>query len=1183
MPEKVATIESFLARISRGENAAAGFLPGSSPSWLIGLIQRRLKRPMLILAPEEDKAEQAAKELALFGACEPVIFSSLDYYQPEGTERSGERAGALARILKGETQMVVASAVSVFQPTIPRELLKGYLFELKPGAKIHREELLSRLIAAGYQRAATVSEPGEVSSRGGIIDVFPPGAGAPARIDFFGNEVESIRFFEPADQKSKAKAESCLVWPAREMILTEDRWRALKQALFRLAEEMKKEPGQAPAKSFARALQELTSRLDREQHFYGEERFLPLIDGKNSLLDYLSGDWMVVMVDELAISQSLGATATRAQEDWARLVAGGSFLPPPGKIFLASEELSSRLAPLQKIFMGVSLKGKEPEPASGFSLKIDLEGPSEIQLAFESNPELGFSPKFTEPISRFLEELKRELSEKFSLIVVSSSRSQSERLSALLREHEIYPAEMDSAEEFYAPVWPLALTAGELSSGVKVPEFGLVLVSEREIFGEKIKRPLAKPEQTEWMQDDLSDLEPGELVVHIEHGIGIYRGMSQLKVSSFEKWDYLKDRSRPRVSQPVLEIEYAEGARLYLPVDQIHLVQKYRNPGESRPRLDRLGSQSFIQAKQRAEQAILNLAHELLDLYASREVFPGFNYAPPDHTFREFEASFDYEETPDQEKVIGDVLADLLSGRPMDRLVLGDVGYGKTEVALRASFLAAMQGKQVALLCPTTILAQQHFDNFRKRLADWPLEVRMLSRFSTRTEQKKIVGELKAGLCDVAIGTHRLLSKDVEFRELGLLIVDEEQRFGVVQKEKVKQLKKTVDCLTLSATPIPRTMQMTMLGLRDLSIINTPPPDRQAIHTELIHFDQQLIREAILRELKRQGQVFFVHNRVQGIDQIARWLIRLVPEARIAIAHGQMDERRLEKVMHDFYRHEYDVLVSTAIIESGLDLPSANTIIINRADQFGLAQLYQLRGRIGRSRERGYAYLVVPSRAEIKGEAVKRLKALKEFTELGSGFRLAAYDLKIRGAGNLLGREQSGQISRIGYELYLRLLENKVKELKGQKLEEGFEPRIKLALPAFLPEDYVPGDSERLSWYKRLAMALDETSLNSLRDELLDRYGKIPEPAENLLQVVRLKFSMRKMKIPELDADEKQAVISFEETSRVNFDRLLELVQTQPDRFRLTKDQSVVYSVSEKSRLFAELESLFAQIQVQAA
>jgi transcription-repair coupling factor (superfamily II helicase) len=633
----------------------------------------------------------------------------------------------------------------------------------------------------------------------------------------------------------------------------------------------------------------------------------------------------------------------------------------------------------------------------------------------------------------------------------------------------------------------------------------------------------------------------------------------------------------------VLEIEYAEAARLYLPVDQINLLQKYRNPGESRPRLDRLGSQSFVQAKNKAEEAIEKLAHELLDLYASREVFPGFSYAPPDHTFREFEASFEYEETPDQEKVIEDVLADLSAGRPMDRLVLGDVGYGKTEVALRAGFLAAMQGKQVAVLCPTTILAQQHFNNFQKRLKDWPLQVRMLSRFSTRAEQKKIIEELKTGLCDVVIGTHRLLSRDVEFKDLGLLIVDEEQRFGVVQKERVKQLKKTVDCLTLSATPIPRTMQMTMLGLRDLSVINTPPPDRQAIHTELVHFEPQLIREAVLRELKRQGQVFFVHNRVQGIDQIANWLAELVPEAKIAVAHGQMDERRLEKVMRDFYLHKYDVLVSTAIIENGLDLPSANTIIINRADQFGLAQLYQLRGRIGRSRERGYAYLVVPSRAEMKADALKRLKALKEFTELGAGFRLAAYDLKIRGAGNLLGREQSGQISRIGYELYLRLLENKVKELKGQKLVEEFEPRVKLALPAFLPEEYVPADSERLAWYKRLAMAKDETTLNALRDELVDRYGKIPEPAENLLQVVRLKFSMRQMKIPELDADDKQAVVSFAENSRVNFERLLELVQSQPDRFRLTRDQSVIYFFFDKNRLFDELTDLFVKIRNQSA
>jgi len=1173
-------IESLIARISGRQDAAVGFLPGSAAGWLAAYIRRRTKRPVLVLTQSEESAEQTLKELELFGDEPPAMFPALDYYQPEGTESSGERTAALARVLKDEAGIVVAPAAAIFQPTIDPQVLTRYLFELKPGQKIEREFLVSRLLESGYQVSSAASEPSEFSVRGGIMDVFPPCAKFPARIEFFGNEIESIRLFDPADQVSKEKSGRCLVWPAREMILTRENGPALKQAIYRLAEELKKGRLQGQNISFAPVLKDLTAKIDNQEHFYVEERFLPLLEKKYSLLDYLGKDWLVAVVDQMAVNQSLAALSKKAADDWSRLVSGGSLLPAPEQIYLSAQQVNQKLSGFQSLLLGISLKGREaPSPETGFNLNLETAAPRELQIAIELNPDLFFSPKLAEPISRFLEELKKLSAEKFKIILVSPSLSQSERLAEMLREHELFPAELAKKEEFFHAQWPLSIAVGELHTGFKVTEFGLVLISEREVFGEKIKKPLLKPSDIDWREEDLSDLAPGELVVHIQHGIGIYRGMSPVKVASFEKWDYLKDRSRPSLKQPCLEIEYDEGARLYLPVDQINLIQKYRNPGDARPKLDRLGSKSFEQAKQKAEESIEKLAHELLDLYAAREVYPGSFYSAPDHTYREFEASFEYEETPDQGKAIEDVLADLSQPRPMDRLVMGDVGYGKTEVALRASWLVAMQGKQVALLCPTTILAQQHFDNFARRFSGWPLEIRSLSRFSTRAEQKKNLEDLSAGLCDIVIGTHRLLSKDVHFKDLGLLIIDEEQRFGVVQKEKIKQLKKTVDCLTLSATPIPRTMQMSMLGLRDLSMINTPPADRQAIHTELVHFDQQLIREAILREIQRQGQVFFVHNRVQGIDQIGRFLARLVPEARVAIAHGQMDERRLEKVMHDFYKHKYDVLVSTAIIESGLDLPSANTIIINRADQFGLAQLYQLRGRIGRSRERGYAYLVVPSRTEVKGDAVKRLKALKEFTELGSGFKLAAYDLKIRGAGNLLGKEQSGQISRIGYELYLRLLENKVKELKGEKPEDQFDPRIKLALPAYLPEDYVPGDSERLGWYKRLAMAQDLALLDVLRAELMDRYGKIPGPAQNLLKVVRIKLLMKKMRVLEIEADEKSAVVTFDETSRVNFDKLIGMVKDNPDRFRFTKDQAVIYSVKESGLLFEELENFLKQVQ----
>jgi len=1172
-------IEFLLSRLREKKKVKLAFAPGSSASWLIGLIQRKINRPILVLTETPEKASEISEELKTFCPSPPALFPGLDYYQPEGTEPSGERAGALAQILTGQIQLLVAPAISVFQPTLAKNLLLQYLFELKPGANLEPEQFLARLSEAGYEFAETVSEPKQISRRGGIIDLFPPASQFPVRMEFFGDRIESLRAFDPVSQVSKQKLGRALIWPATELILTGERAQELKKALFKLAEDLKKSQLEKNI-SYTRPVQEIVNQLDNQSHFYAEERFLALLENAETLLDYLTDEWLVVTLDPLPVNQSLSKISLKAREDWARLVSGGSLLPKPGRIFFASEPVNEKFSRFQSITLGGWVSGKE-EPAPSGELELHLEpGQGQpIELVIEINPDLGFSPKLPEPVSKLLTEIKRLKSEKFSAILVCSTLSQGERLADLFREQEIFPAELESKDEFFEPKWPLTIAIGELAGGFRIPEFGLAIISEQEIFGEKIRRRLIPAERVEWKEEDLSDLEPGEPVVHLQHGIGLYQGMCRVKVASFEKWDVLKDRERPMMLQPCLEIEYADNAKLFLPVDRIHQIQKYRSPGEAPPKLDRLGTRSFELAKKRAMEAIEKLAEDLLELYAAREVFPGHAFPEPDHTYREFEAGFEYEETPDQENTIETVIEDLSRDRPMDRLVLGDVGYGKTEVALRAAFLVAMEARQAALLCPTTILAQQHFDTFQRRLKEWPLEVCMLSRFQSRISQKKILAQLKNGNCDIVIGTHRLLSKDVEFLDLGLLIIDEEQRFGVVQKEKIKKLKKTVHCLTLSATPIPRTMEMSLLGLRDLSTINTPPPDRQAIHTELIHFDQQLIREAILREMQRNGQVFFVHNRVQGIDQLARWISKLVPEAKIAVAHGQMDEKKLEQVMHGFYQHKYDVLVSTVIIESGLDLPSANTIIINRADQFGLAQLYQLRGRIGRSKEKGYAYLVVPSRAALKGDAVKRLKALKEFTELGSGFKLAAYDLKIRGAGNLLGREQSGQINRIGYELYLRLLEQKINALKGIKVEEEFEPRIKLAIPAFLAEDYIPGDSERLGWYKRLAMAQDQAQLNSLREELMDRYGKLPSEAATLLEVVRLKFQLKQSRIPELEADETRALITFNDQSRIDLDRLIQLAHHQPSSFKFTKDQKFLFLFQEKSPIFPQLQSLFQKIR----
>jgi transcription-repair coupling factor (superfamily II helicase) len=635
----------------------------------------------------------------------------------------------------------------------------------------------------------------------------------------------------------------------------------------------------------------------------------------------------------------------------------------------------------------------------------------------------------------------------------------------------------------------------------------------------------------------------GDPIVHLDQGIGLYRGLVKLALGN-EVNDFLY-------------LEYLGGDKLYLPVDRLHLVQKYMGVEDAVPPLDRLGGKAWERTKKKVRKAVEKIARELVELYAARRVLPGHQYSPPDPALREFEATFEFEETPDQLNAIQDVWEDMTSDRPMDRLICGDVGYGKTEVALRAAFKAAMDGRQVGFLVPTTVLAEQHYETFRKRFQPYPLNIRVLSRFKGPKEQKQILADLAAGKVDIIIGTHRLLQKDVHFKELGLLIVDEEQRFGVSHKEKLKQFRQTIDVLTLSATPIPRTLQMAMTGIREMSIINTPPADRMAIRTYLCRPEDGIIREAIQRELGRGGQVFFVHNRVRNLDSYAAYLKRLVPAARVGTAHGQMPEKDLEEVMWQFWHREIDVLVCTAIIEAGLDIPAANTIIINRAHALGLAQIYQLRGRVGRGREQAYAYLLVPEEEHLNPEAQKRLKALMEFTELGSGFKIALHDLQIRGAGNMLGAAQSGHIAEVGYELYLQLLEEEINRLKGEPRDQTPDPELHLPLSAYLPESYIPDIDQRLMIYRRLSGRLSQDEIDALSEELLDCYGPPTPEAINLLEVVRAKSVLRDIGIKRLDMSNGQITVTFADRNQIDRERLVAEVLKKPRRYQITPDNQL--------------------------
>ena len=761
------------------------------------------------------------------------------------------------------------------------------------------------------------------------------------------------------------------------------------------------------------------------------------------------------------------------------------------------------------------------------------------------------------------------LEDGYRVLVACHTKSQCERLCGLFADYGLradFIADTSCAALLERPLpGSVEIFTGAIARGFRTDAGRFVLLTEQEIFGEKKHRSRSARLRSGTALSDFSDLLPGDYIVHRDNGIGIYRGLETLNAGGVQA-DYLR-------------LEYLGGDRLFLPVDRITLINKYECAEDSPPKLDRLGGMSWQSTKRKVKESVEKIAHELIELYSARKVYRGHAFAPPDHYYREFEAAFPFEETPDQAAAIQDVMQDMTSERPMDRLVCGDVGYGKTEVALRAAFRAAMQGKQTAVFVPTTILAQQHYQTFRARLAPYPVRVDIISRFRSPKDQRRIIAELGQGAIDIIIGTHRLVSRDVVFKDLGLLVIDEEHRFGVKQKEKIKQLKRMVDVLTLTATPIPRTLQLSLFGVRDFSTIETPPQDRMSIRTVIAHFDEALIREAIMRELKRGGQVFFVHDRVRSIESMAVYLRRLVPEMQLGIAHGQMNEHELEDVMLRFVRGEINVLLCTTIIESGLDFPSANTIIINNAHRLGLAQMYQLRGRVGRGKVRAYACMLVPGTSIVSREAAKRLEALSEFSELGSGYRLATRDLQIRGAGNILGHAQSGHMASVGMDMYLELLAETIAEFKGEQARPKIDPEVNVQLQAYIPKDYVPDVNQRLVLYRRIASTLTDDESRDIEEEMRDRYGVLPEQVELLLEVARLRIVLRALLITSVDYYKGCLVFSFHDDASEQLDHILRIVSADPGRFKFTPELKLHVRVAPDADMPAEVRAILKQLQ----
>lgn len=1117
--------------------------------------------PLLVVCSDDDEVQKLKRELGFFLGLPdeaPDFFGlrRIVSLLPDEVSPYESRKLAPDKLRRMELLAGLYCLTQPFRPAIAITSARGLLHRYPPkaellaatpyllaGADINRMELLRALAQNGYSSTPIVEDPGTFSARGGIVDVFSPLYRWPLRLEFMGDTLESIRLFNSSTQKSLGTLEEAYLTPVLPFFLRPDKRRETVAVIERTARE---------AGRFDRRLQAVL--IDLEEGLYSPELepYTPLFyEEMPPLFAYLAGGTRVVLDDPLGLEQEQAALLKRLETQFTERQRDEDLALPPKRFVLLPEELKARLSHISHLELH-RLRTHEAHEAAAEMPHFHFDDHAGLRQ------ELATRRGKAQILLPLIERLNDWLDRGQRVFLVAHTEVQLKRLAELLAPHHVrsflwnrpFPEVFASCQR--GSLAQINLVVGQLGTGQIWPAEGVVFLCEEEIFGERKRRaPKALAFDKEAFLTSLDELAEGDFIVHVEFGVGVYRGLKHLTVGG--------------VTGDFLDIEYSSSDKLYLPITRLEKVQKFSGAEGQIPHLDRLGSNRWALTKGKIKAAIMEMANELIALYAKRAVAEGYAFTAPDAYYREFEAAFPYEETPDQEQAIADVLRDMQSAKPMDRLVCGDVGFGKTEVALRAAFKAVLDNKQVALLVPTTILALQHGETFAKRLKDYPVRIGVLSRFKTAAEQKELIKQVKSGFIDIIIGTHRLLSKDVSYANLGLLIIDEEHRFGVAHKERIKQMRSKVDVLTLTATPIPRTLNMSFLGVRDISIIRTPPTDRLSVRTFVAAFDEEVIREAISNELSRGGQVFFVHNRIGSIQAMGTMIKNLVPQARVVVAHGQMSEEQLETIMLGFMHKETNVLVSTTIIESGIDIPSVNTMLVNRADTFGLAQLYQLRGRVGRGAQRGYAYLLVPSPNALTKDAQKRLAVLMRYTELGSGFRIASHDLEIRGAGNLLGKQQSGQIAAVGIDLYLELMEEAVRELKGEKTTPEIEPQVNFYLPAYLPDSYIEDAALRLHFYKRLSAAHDVEALLDIVAEIEDRFGRLPEEAQTLQQAIELKILLRAIRAEGLDLSPERLLIHLGQNCSLPAEVLVEWVSLPKSPYTLTPDLKLIrrFSVHE--------------------
>lgn len=1104
---------------------------GSATSLALASAAANSDGPLLLICQDNESVEQFKRELRYFcsklpGKSNPLqVFSLSDWetlpydnFSPH-QDIVSDRLSALYHLPDLKQGIVVTSIGSLMHKLPPKKYVRGNSLDLKVGQELSLQEMRAQLVDAGYQAVDSVFEHGEFAVRGSILDIYPMGSRFPFRIDLLGDEIETLRIFNPETQRSDQRIDEVRLLPGREYPLDAKGVTAFRSN-FR--ERFDVDLRQCPI------YQDVSEGISSP----GLEYYLALFyERLDSLFDFLPENTTCCRIGDLATAgQSFWQDIQRRYED--RQIDHFRPILPPADIFLTLDTVLGNLKQFKQISFA--------------------SGSSAVSLRSLSLPELSSDAKLKKPFAAVEQFIAQNPQQRILFCAESAGRR--ETLLEVLKQIQVKPEQFDHLQDFVDADCPIGIVVAPLDQGLWLEDEKLVLITEAQLFGNRIaqrRRRNKNQSDTDFIIKSLTELSIDDAVVHLDHGVGRYRGLQTINTDGQDT--------------EFLTLEYANEAKLYVPVLSLHLISRYGGAEQETAPLNHLGTDQWQKTKRKAAEKIRDVAAELLDVYAQREAKQGYKYSWSTEEYDKFVASFPFEETADQENAIEAVLDDMKNGRSMDRLVCGDVGFGKTEVAIRAAFIAVQNNKQVAMLVPTTLLAQQHYESFKDRFADWPIVVEVISRFKSTSEQNEALKKVAAGKVDVLIGTHKLLHGDIDYSNLGMLIIDEEHRFGVRQKEKLKALRANVDILTLTATPIPRTLNMALSGIRDLSLIVTPPARRLSVKTFVRQEQDSLVLEAVSRELLRGGQVFYLHNEVKSIENTAEHLRQLIPQARICVAHGQMAERDLEKIMADFYHKRYNILVCTTIIETGIDIPSANTILIHRADKFGLAQLHQLRGRVGRSHHQAYAYLLLPNDGKLSADANKRIEAIQSASTLGAGFTLASHDLEIRGAGELLGDEQSGHMQKIGFSLYTEMLEQAVAAIKSgrrpdldQEMDKSAE--INLRIPALIPEDYLPDVHLRLIMYKRISASLDDSDLQELQVEMIDRFGLLPNPLKLLFRVTQLKLKAEKYGIKKIDANVKSGRIEFKAQTSIDPMSLVEMIQNDPQTYKLGGANSLQFT-----------------------